>query len=87
MIIKKVTGTLHGFRNTIDIWSDAFLNSLMVMVDFFGVAFHSLFRVLLTYHSKVCHLSRIYDWQHTVLLLAIDYYSKITMGTYTNVEA
>ena len=87
MKIKKVTGTLRDFGNTIEIWSDAFLNYAMVMVDFFGVAFPSLFRVLLTYHSKIRHLSRIYDWQHAVLPLAIDYHSEITTGTHTDVEA
>ena len=58
----------------------------MVMVDFFRVAFPSLFRVLMTYYSKIRQLSRIYNWQHTVLLLAIDYHSEITTGIYTNVK-
>ena len=86
MKIKKVMGTLRDFGNTIEIWSDGFLNYAMVMVDFFGVAFPSLFRSLLMFHSKVCHLSRIYDWQHAVLPLAIDYHTEITTGTHTDVE-
>ena len=57
MKFKKVTGKLRYFGNTINIWSDAFLNYSMVMVDFFGVAFFSLFRVLLIYHSKIRQLS------------------------------
>lgn len=44
MKIKKVTGTLCNFGNTIDIWSDGFLNYAMVMVNFFGVGFPSLFQ-------------------------------------------
>ena len=59
----------------------------MVIVDFFAIVFPSLFWVLLTYDSKICHLSRIYDWQHIVLPLAIDYHSEITSGTNTNVKA
>ena len=86
MKIKKVMGTLRDFGNTIEIWSDGFLNYAMVMVDFFGVAFPSLFRSLLMFHSKVRHLSRIYDWQHAVLPLAIDYHTEITTGTHTDVE-
>ncbi len=86
MKIKKVTGTLCDFSNTINIWSDSFLNYSIVMVDFFGIAFPSLFRALLTYYSKICHLSRIYDWQHIVLPFAIDYYSEITTGIHTEVE-
>lgn len=80
MKIRKVTGTLRDF--TIDIWTDGFLNYSIVMVDFFGVAFPSLF-----YHSKIRHLSRIYGWQHAVLPLAIDYHTEITTGTYTDAEA
>lgn len=85
--IKKVTGTLRDFGNTIDIWSDGFLNYSMVLVDFFGVAFPSLFRSLLLFHSKIRHLSRIYDWQQAVLPLAIDYHTEITTGTHTDVDA
>lgn len=35
MKIKKVTNTLRDFGNTIDIWSNGFLNYFMVMIDFF----------------------------------------------------
>ncbi|MCJ1349918.1 hypothetical protein MMC31_008161 [Peltigera leucophlebia] len=86
MKIKKVTGTLRDFGNSIEIWSDGFLIYAMVMVDFFGVAFPSLFRSLLMFHSKVRQLSGIYDWQHAVLPFAIDYHTEITMGTHTDVE-
>ncbi len=85
--IKKITGNLHDFGNTIDNWLDSFLNYSIVMVNFFGVAFPSLFWTLLTDHSKICHLSQIYDWQHVVLPLAIEYHSEITTGIHTKVEA
>ena len=84
---KKVIGILCDFGNTINICSDTFLNYSIVIVDFFGVAFFSLFWVLLTYHSEICHLSLILNWQHAVLLLAIDYHSKIITGINTNVKA
>lgn len=87
MKIKNVTGTLRDFGNTIDIWSDGFLNYSMVLVDFFGVTFPSLFRLLLMFYSKIRQLSRIYDWQHAVLPLAIDYHTEITTGAHTNVDA
>ena len=86
MKIKKVTGTFRNFGNMIEIWSNRFLNYTMIMVDFFGVVFPSLFRSLLMFHSKVRHLSQIYNWRHAILPLAIDYHTKITMGTYTNVK-
>ena len=62
MKIMKVTGNFRDFGNTIEIWSDGFLNYAMVMVDFFGVAFPSLFRSLFMFYCKVRHLSIIYDW-------------------------
>lgn len=86
MKIKKVVGTLCDFSNIINIWLDGFLNYFMVIVDFFGVALPSLFWTLLTYHFKVCYLSQIYDWQHMVLTLAIDYHNKIRPGTTIIVE-
>ena len=87
MKIMKVTGTLRDFGNTLDIWSDGFLNYSTVLVDFFGVAFPSLFRSLLMFHSKIRHLSRIYDWQNAVLPLAINCHTKITTGTHTDIDA
>ena len=86
MKIKKVTGILRDFGNTIEIWLDGFLNYAMIMVDFFGVVFPSFFRSLLMFHFKIRHLSRIYDWQHAVLPLAIDYHTEFTTGTHTDVE-
>lgn len=61
MKIKKVTGTLCNFGNTIDIWLDGFLNYFLVIVNFLKIAFSSLFWALMTYHSIICHLSRIYN--------------------------
>lgn len=85
MKIKKVTSKLRDFWNIIDIWSDRFLNYSMVMVDLFVVAFPSLFRSLLMFHLRICHLSQIYDWQHSVFPLAIDNHIKMSLITYTNV--
>lgn len=53
MKIKKVTVTLRDFGNTIDIWSDGFLNYSMVLVDFFGVAFPSLFQSFPTLDRQI----------------------------------
>ena len=38
------------------------------------------------FHSKVRRLSRIYNWQHAVFPLAIDYNTEITTGTHTDFE-
>ncbi|MCJ1427049.1 hypothetical protein MMC29_004952, partial [Sticta canariensis] len=61
MKLKRATRNLCDFGPSLDTWSEAFLNYSMIMVDFFGVAFPSLFRVLSIFHQKICSLSKIYD--------------------------
>ena len=36
MRLKRVTGTLRDFGTTMEIWSEAFINYTMVMLDFFN---------------------------------------------------
>lgn len=86
MKLKRVTGTLRDFGSSLDIWSEAFLNYSMIMVDFFGVAFPSLFRALSIFHQKIRSLSKIHEWQGAVLPLAIDYHTEVITGTPTNSE-
>lgn len=43
MKLKKVTSTLYDFGNTINILLDGFLNSSIIMVDFFQIAYTFLF--------------------------------------------
>ena len=59
----------------------------MIMVDFFGVMFPTLYCVLLFFPTKVQKLSKIYKWQIAILLLAIYYHTKITTGNHTDVDA
>lgn len=86
MKVKWVTGTLRDFGTSWDIWSEAFLNYAMIMVDFFDAAPPTLFRVLIFFLSKIWKLSKIYTWQSTVLPLAIDYHTEITTGNHTNAD-
>lgn len=84
--IKKVMGTFCNFRNIIDIRLDRFLNYAIVIVDFFEVAFLSLFEFFFIFYSKVCHFSQIYEWQHAVFSFAINYHTEITIGIHINVK-
>lgn len=84
---KQATGTLHNYGSTWDIWSESFINYCMIMVDFFGIPFPTLHRALLLYYTKICKLSKIYEWQTAVLPLAIDYHTEITTGIHINVKA
>lgn len=59
----------------------------MILVNFFGTTFLILYDILLFYYTKVWKLSKIYKWQTAILLLAIDYHTKITTGNHTDVEA
>lgn len=84
---EPVMGTLRDFGSTFGIWSECFINYCMIMMDFFGAAFPTLFRVLLLFHNKIQELSEIYEWQNAVLPLAIDYHASITAGNHTDVKA
>ncbi|MCJ1464296.1 hypothetical protein MMC07_002909 [Pseudocyphellaria aurata] len=69
MKLKRATGNLRDFGATWDIWSEAFINYIMIMVDFFGGSFPTLCRVLLLFWSKIrklAKLSKIYEWQWKV---------------------
>lgn len=87
MRFKRVTGTLCDFGSTWDIWSESFVNYVMVMVDFFGLSFPSLCRVLLLFYTKIHKLSKVYDWQGAVLPLALDFHTEITTTNHTNIDA
>lgn len=87
MKLKKSTVNLDDFGSSSEIWSEGFLNYVMVMSDFFGSAFPSLVRVLLRFHNKIKMLSKIYDWRNAVIPLAIDYHTEVTTGNHTDVEA
>lgn len=83
----RANGTLHNYGCTWDIWSESFINYCMIMVDFFGIPFPTLHRALLLYYTKICKLSKIYEWQTAVLPLAIDYHTEITTGNHVDVDA
>ena len=87
MKLKCVTGTLYDFGSIWDIWLESFINYYMIMVDFFGTTFLTLYQVLFFYYTKVCKLSKIYKWHTTILPLAIDYHIEITTGNHTDVDA
>lgn len=57
------------------------------MVNFFDVTFSIFYCALLLFYTKVQKLNKIYKEQTTILPLAIDYYTKIITGNYTNINA
>lgn len=52
MKLKRVTGILRDFGATWDIWSKSFIDYYMIMIDFFGVTFLTLYQVFLLYYTK-----------------------------------
>lgn len=87
MRLKRVTRTLLDYGSTMEIWSEAFINYSMIMMDFFNADFPLLIRVLLLFHKRIRKLSKIYEWQNAVLPLAINFHPKITTVNHTNTEA
>lgn len=87
MKLKKSTVHLDDFGSSSEIWSEGFLNYVIVMSDFFGTTFPSLVRVLLRFHSQIKMLSKIYDWRGAVIPLAIEYHTEVTAANHTDVDA
>ena len=87
MKLKRASGNLRDFGPSPAIWSESFLKYSSILVNFFGVAFPSLFYVLLKFHDQILKLGRIYEWQNAVFPLAIDFHTSITTVNHTDVEA
>ena len=86
MRLKQASGNLRDFGTSSAIWSELFLNYSSILVNFFGVAFLSLFYAFLKFHDQILKLGRIYEWQNAVFPLAIDFHTSITPVNHTNVE-
>ena len=87
MRFKRIIETLRDFGSSIEIWSEAFINYTMVMLNFFNATCSSLGRTLLSFHEKIRKLSKIYEWQKAVLPLAIDFHTEVTTVNHTDTEA
>lgn len=87
MKLKPSNVHLRDFGTTWEIWSEAFINYCMILVDFFGATFPSLSRVLLLFHQRIRKLTRIYEWQGAICPLVVDFHTEITTASPTNVDA
>lgn len=86
MRLKRVTRAHRDFGSTWDIWSESFVNYVMIVVESFSPSFPSLCRVLL-FHTKIRKLSKVYEWQGAVLALALGFHTEITTTYPTDVDA
>ena len=69
-----------------EIWSNAFVNYSMEILDFFNATFPS--RVCaLPFQMKICKSSEIYDKQKGIFPLAINIHTEVTAVNHTDTDA
>lgn len=81
---KIMIGSYKDYENNNIIWSEAFLNYMMILISFFGNNNNNihpaLYFALVKFHRKIIDLSRKYQWQEAVLPLALDFHTHIVSG-------
>lgn len=85
--MRKVTGSYKDYGQDNVLWSEAFLNYAMILIELFGATTPSLHLALHRFHREIINLSTVYKWQRRVLLLALSrpphpYYKKSSHRPY-----
>jgi hypothetical protein len=75
---SRVKGSMKGFGNTINIWSEVFHNYMIANHSLYKVTFPELVYSMTCFYIKVASLAEIYLWSGAVLELAIAYMNDIT---------
>ena len=70
MKLSKNVGKASAFK-TLAIWSKNFITYVQVVSIFHGVKYPQIVRKLLEFHNTIVELSQTYDWQKSVLPLAL----------------
>jgi hypothetical protein len=83
--IMKAQGDLKDFGTTIAIWSEGFLNYVVIINELFGLKHLGLVSAMLQFHGEIQRLATIYTWTSAVLDLAVDYHHYVAEnGTIQN---
>ena len=76
--LKKASGTYKDFGKSIhDVWGEAFINYTAVLVELFGKEAPGLNTALIDFYGKILQLSKVYEWQGTLLPMAIEVHTYI----------
>lgn len=69
----KTSGTYKDFGKFFyKVWANAFHNYTTILVFFFGTKAPDLYTALADFNSSLYKLSTVYNWQETVLPMAIE---------------
>ena len=75
---RKTTGTYKNFGKTVnEVWSEAFLNYMLVINILFGIP--ELSAALLLFYRQIMTLARSYDWLKGVFLLALGWHKYVVI--------
>lgn len=78
--MKKVTGSYKDYGRDNFLWSKAFLNYAMILMELFGITTPSLHLALHRFHREIIDLSTVYEWQGGVLPLSLDLHTHIVQS-------
>lgn len=78
--MRKVTGSYKDYGRDNVLWSNAFLNNTMILMELFGTTTPSLHLALHRFHREIIDLSTVYEWQGGVLPLALDLHTHIVQS-------
>ncbi len=71
--LRKTSGTYKDFRRSFhEVWSEAFHNYTTILVSLFEKEALDLHTALAEFYSNIYELSTVYEWQDTVLPMAIE---------------
>lgn len=78
--MRKVMGSYKDYGHDNVLWSEAFLNYIMILMELFGSTTPSLHLALHRFPQEVIDLSTVYEWQRGVLSLALDLHIHIVQS-------
>ncbi len=76
--LRKTSGTYKDFgKSFYEVWADVFHNYTTILVSLFGREVPDLHSALVKFYTNIYELSKVYEWQEAVLLMAIEAYTFI----------
>ncbi|MCJ1360831.1 MAG: hypothetical protein MMC33_010840, partial [Icmadophila ericetorum] len=75
--VVKTTGTYKNFGRDPYIWSEGFLNYINILLHFHASRNVKLIAAVIQFHNRIIQLSKIYQWQDGVLILALTHHRDV----------
>lgn len=76
--LRKISKTYKNFGNSFyKVWGEAFINYIAIVSLLFGKKAPTLNTALIYFYGNILQLSKVYEWQRTVLPMAIEVHTYI----------